>query len=104
MPVYVYKNLETGDTFELEQRITEPALTTHPQTGHPIRRLIQPVGIAFKGSGFYVTDSRNGSSKTTSSKSDASSSESTTSKADAPASESKSKSETTTPAASVKSE
>lgn len=103
MPVYVYKNLETGDTFELEQRITEPALTTHPQTGHPIRRLIQPVGIAFKGSGFYVTDSRNGSSKS-SSKSETASSESTASKADAPASDSKGKSETKTPVSSAKSE
>jgi putative FmdB family regulatory protein len=103
MPVYVYKNLDTGDTFELEQRITEPALTTHPQTGHPIRRLIQPVGIAFKGSGFYVTDSRNGSSKP-SSKSETSSSESTTTKADAPTSDTKSESETKTPVSSAKSE
>jgi putative FmdB family regulatory protein len=62
MPVYVYKNLQTGETFELEQRITEAALTAHPQTGEPVKRIIQPVGIAFKGSGFYVTDSR-GSTK-----------------------------------------
>lgn len=64
MPVYVYRNLETGETFEYEQRITEAALSTHPETGDPVKRLIQPVGIAFKGSGFYVNDSRNGSSKT----------------------------------------
>lgn len=70
MPVYVYKNLKTGETFELEQRITEPALTTHPQTGHPIRRLVQPVGIAFKGSGFYVTDSRNSANNGAKGKSD----------------------------------
>lgn len=66
MPVYVYRNLNTGETLELEQRISEPALTEHPQTGDPIKRLIQPVGIAFKGSGFYVNDSRKsaeGSSK-----------------------------------------
>jgi predicted nucleic acid-binding Zn ribbon protein len=60
MPVYVYRNLSTGRTFEVEQRITEPALTSDPTTGDPVKRLIQPVGIAFKGSGFYVTDSRNG--------------------------------------------
>ena len=59
MPIYVYKNINTGETFELEQRITEKALSTHPETGDPVKRLIQPVGIAFKGSGFYVTDSRN---------------------------------------------
>ncbi|MGL4608871.1 MAG: FmdB family zinc ribbon protein [Trueperaceae bacterium] len=58
MPVYVYKNLKTGETFELEQRITESALTAHPETGDPVKRLIQPVGIAFKGSGFYVNDSK----------------------------------------------
>jgi predicted nucleic acid-binding Zn ribbon protein len=68
MPVYLYRNLTTNETFELEQRITAPALTHHPETGDPVKRLIQPVGIAFKGSGFYVTDSRssNGAGKTAS--------------------------------------
>ena len=61
MPTYVYRNLKTDETFEFEQRITEPALTQHPETGDPVKRLIQPVGIAFKGSGFYVNDSRNSS-------------------------------------------
>ena len=64
MPVYIYRNLKTDETFEVEQRITEDAYKTHPETGDPVRRLIQPVGIAFKGSGFYVNDSR--SSKSTS--------------------------------------
>ena len=63
MPVYVYRNLKTDETFEIEQRITESALTEHPETGDPVKRLIQPVGIAFKGSGFYVNDSRSSSSK-----------------------------------------
>lgn len=58
MPIYVYKNLNTGERFEIEQRITEPALNEHPKTGDPVKRLVQPVGIAFKGSGFYATDSR----------------------------------------------
>ena len=58
MPVYVYRNQVTGETFELEQRITDDALTTDPRTGDPVRRVIQPVGISFKGSGFYVNDSR----------------------------------------------
>jgi predicted nucleic acid-binding Zn ribbon protein len=62
MPVYVYKNLTTGATFEVEQRITADALTVDPSTGDPVKRLIQPVGIAFKGSGFYVTDSRKSTS------------------------------------------
>ena len=58
MPTYVYKNMVTGETFEIQQRITEDALTVHPETGDPVKRLIHPVGIAFKGSGFYVNDSR----------------------------------------------
>ena len=61
MPIYRYRNLSTDEVFELEQRITESALTVHPETGDPVKRLIQPVGIAFKGSGFYVTDSRSSS-------------------------------------------
>ena len=73
MPVYVYRNLETGETFELEQRITEPALTEDPRTGDPVKRIIQPVGIAFKGSGFYVNDSRGSSSEASSSGSGSSS-------------------------------
>ncbi len=67
MPVYVYKNLVTGETFELSQRITEDALTHHPETGEPVKRVVQPVGIAFKGSGFYVNDSRSGSKPSASS-------------------------------------
>lgn len=61
MPVYVYRNLNTGETFEVAQRITESAWTEHPESGDPVKRLVQPVGIAFKGSGFYVTDSRGSS-------------------------------------------
>lgn len=60
MPIYLYRNLATGETFEYEQRITEPALSAHPETGEPVKRLVQPVGIAFKGSGFYVNDARKG--------------------------------------------
>lgn len=81
MPIYVYKNLKTGETFEYEQRITEGALSSHPETGDPVKRLIQPVGIAFKGSGFYVNDSRNSGSsgKKSDTKTDAASSESSSS-------------------------
>lgn len=61
MPTYVYRNLVTGETFEVQQRMTDDALTVHPETGDPVKRLIQPVGIAFKGSGFYVNDSRRSS-------------------------------------------
>ncbi len=58
MPIYLYRNLATGETFEYEQKIMESALTAHPETGEPVKRLIQPVGISFKGSGFYINDAR----------------------------------------------
>ncbi len=61
MPIYVYKNLNTGDTFEIKQSMKDSALKVHPESGDPVKRLIQPVGIAFKGSGFYVNDSRSSS-------------------------------------------
>lgn len=58
MPTYLYRNLDTGETFEYDQRITDAPLSVHPETGAAVKRLIQPVGIAFKGSGFYVNDIR----------------------------------------------
>lgn len=58
MPTYVYKNMATGETFEVVQSIKEDAYKIHPETGDPVIRVIQPVGIAFKGSGFYVNDSK----------------------------------------------
>jgi predicted nucleic acid-binding Zn ribbon protein len=97
MPTYVYKGHNTGQTFEIHQRITAPALTHHPETGEPVFRVIQQAGVVFKGSGFYKTDSRpapsgeggggkasssssSSSSSTTSSSDTASSSTSSTSK------------------------
>ncbi len=58
MPTYVYKGLESGEYFEVEQSIRDDPLTHHPQTGEPVKRVIQPVGVIFKGSGWYVKDSR----------------------------------------------
>jgi predicted nucleic acid-binding Zn ribbon protein len=61
MPLYVYQGLNTAETFEIEQRISEPALTHNPTTGEPVKRLIGRPAIAFKGSGFYANDSKSGS-------------------------------------------
>ncbi|WP_103130664.1 FmdB family zinc ribbon protein [Deinococcus aerius] len=58
MPTYVYKNIETGETYEIKQSMREAPLTRHPETGAPIKRVLSAPGIAFRGSGFYVTDSR----------------------------------------------
>src|SRR5690242_17091138 len=71
MPMYEYECGTCGRRFEQLQRITEDALTSDPDCGGPVRRVIQPVGIIFKGSGFYVTDSRKSGSASTSSSSDA---------------------------------
>ncbi len=56
MPTYDYRR-EDGSTFEIEQRITEPALVECPTTGQKVKRMISSgAGVMFKGSGFYQTD------------------------------------------------
>ncbi|MEX0601382.1 MAG: FmdB family zinc ribbon protein [Rhodothermales bacterium] len=56
MPTYVYRR-EDGSTFEIDQRITEDALETCPETGQKVERIITgSAGLIFKGSGFYLTD------------------------------------------------
>lgn len=61
MPRYVYKGLNTGQYFEFTQSFTDPALEFHPETGEPLVRTIQPAGVVFKGSGWYVKDHSKGS-------------------------------------------
>ena len=56
MPIYVYKCHECGITFERFQHFSEEPLKVCPECNGPVVRVIQPVGIIFKGSGFYVTD------------------------------------------------
>ena len=58
MPIYVYQCETCGLTFERRQRMTEPSLEDCPECEGHVHRVIQPVGIVFKGSGFYVTDNR----------------------------------------------
>jgi predicted nucleic acid-binding Zn ribbon protein len=69
MPTYVYKFIETGETIEVQQAFTDDALTeaVHPATGATmaVKKVFTPVGVTFKGDGFYKTDSRSGSSSTT---------------------------------------
>lgn len=62
MPRYVYQNLETGEQYEFEQRFSDPAYTHHPETGAPIKRLIFAPAVVFKGSGWYIKDSKASSS------------------------------------------
>ncbi len=58
MPTYVYACTSCGDRLEAVQRITDDPLTICPACSGALRKVIQPVGIVFKGSGFYKTDSR----------------------------------------------
>jgi predicted nucleic acid-binding Zn ribbon protein len=70
MPTYVYKFVDTGETIEVQQSFSDDTLTeaTHPGTGEvmPVKKVFQPVGVTFKGSGFFKTDNRGKSSATTS--------------------------------------
>jgi putative FmdB family regulatory protein len=64
VPVYEYQCLPHGHRFEVRQGINDPPIKTCSECGGEVRRVIHPVGIVFKGSGFYVTDSRSSSSAT----------------------------------------
>ena len=80
MPTYVYKFIDTGETIEVQQSFSDDALTeaVHPASGEtlPVKKVFLPVGVTFKGGGFYKTDSRGSSSSTTPSSSSSSSSDS----------------------------
>ncbi|QFZ16619.1 FmdB family zinc ribbon protein [Saccharothrix syringae] len=79
MPTYQYACTECDHRFEAVQSFSDSALTECPQCSGRLRKLYGAVGVVFKGSGFYRTDSRAGSS---SAKSESSSSSSTSSKSE----------------------
>ena len=58
MPTYQYVCTECGGQLEAVQKFTDEALTVHEDCGGRLRKVFSPVGIVFKGSGFYRTDSR----------------------------------------------
>ena len=64
MPTYGYRCPE-GHEFEVWQSMTDEAAADCPECGKAARRLFFPAGIVFKGTGFYKTDSRSGSTITT---------------------------------------
>ena len=61
MPTYVYRFIDSGETIEVRQAFEDDALTQapHPSDGvlRPVKKVFTPVGVTFKGSGFYKTDS-----------------------------------------------
>jgi putative FmdB family regulatory protein len=62
MPTYSYKCEECGIQFDRFQHFSEEPLRICPECEGTVRRVIQPVGIIFKGKGFYVTDNRGNTS------------------------------------------
>lgn len=58
MPLYEYECQACGVRFERRQHINDKPVKICPECGGEVHRLIHPVGIIFKGSGFYVTDNR----------------------------------------------
>ena len=82
MPTYSYACTECDNRFDAVQAFTEDALTTCPQCSGRLRKLFNSVGVVFKGSGFYRTDSREsgkGSASVSAEKSSSSESSSTSS-------------------------
>lgn len=61
MPTYDYRCQSCGSRFEAWQKITDDPIETCPTCGGPVRRVLYPVGLVFKGSGFYKTDHRDSS-------------------------------------------
>jgi putative FmdB family regulatory protein len=62
MPTYVYECEDCGVRFERLQSYTDVPLKDCPECNGHVHRVIQPVGVIFKGSGFYVTDNKGKSS------------------------------------------
>jgi len=60
VPTYEYACTSCGEQLEVVQRFSDDPLTICPACGGTLRKVFSPVGIVFKGSGFYRTDSRNG--------------------------------------------
>lgn len=58
MPVYTYQCEECGVRFDARQSFSDDPITVCPECGGATHKVITPVGVIFKGSGFYVTDSR----------------------------------------------
>lgn len=64
MPTYQYACTDCGHELEAVQSFSDDSLTTCPECGGRLRKLFGNVGVVFKGSGFYRTDSRSSSSGT----------------------------------------
>jgi putative FmdB family regulatory protein len=56
MPLYEYKCLTCGSSFEVLQKVDEPRLKKCPKCGNLLKKVLSPPALQFKGSGWYITD------------------------------------------------
>ena len=105
MPTYSYACTECDNRFDAVQAFTDDALTTCPECSGRLRKLFNSVGVVFKGSGFYRTDSRESSKSSVkvdkSDSSSSSSSEKTSSSSDSSSSSSTSSTSSSSPSTST---
>jgi putative FmdB family regulatory protein len=96
MPIYTYRCTSCGVQFDQQQKFTDQPLTRCPECSKKtLQKVFQPVGIVFKGSGFYSTDHRSPSGQGRSTSKEKSGSESSTEKPASSESSSESKSSST---------
>lgn len=69
MPIYIYQCDTCGMQFERRQSMREQPLADCPECEGGVHRVVQPVGVVFRGSGFYVTDHRTSGGKASASES-----------------------------------
>ena len=79
MPTYAYRCKDCGHAFDVVHAFTDDALTECPACGGVLRKQYGSVGVSFKGSGFYRTDSRSGTGSAGGSTSDSAAGSSTSS-------------------------
>ncbi len=98
MPTYQYQCTDCGNALEVRQSFTDDALTMCPACEGTLRKVFNAVGVVFKGSGFYRTDSRSSTTASSPAKSTSDSSSSTTSSSTSSSSSSTSSSSTSSAA------
>ena len=102
MPIYEYACTACGERVEAKQSFDDPPLETCEICGGKLRKLYSPVGVVFKGSGFYATDSKKkGSSSGSGSGSSGSSSKSSDSKSESKSTSTSSDSKSSTSSSSA---
>jgi len=94
VPTYSYACTECDNRFDIVQAFTDDALTTCQRCSGRLRKIFNSVGVVFKGSGFYRTDSRESAKSSTNGSGEKSSSESSTGEKSSPSEKSTTSSST----------